>query len=376
MDKQLRTYFIDFDETEFESGVDMIAITENPAIETFALKFNSEAPVLFKFDREKGIIAGAALIPDKPILRYDEKKKEYFNVVFTKEVIERMVNKFNSEQRITKFNFNHDGDTPVEGFIKGSWIVEDSEKDKSAFYGFNLPQGTWFIEAQITDRDFWDEVVSKMDRVGFSVEGLMGLIGYKFKELETNKKTENNMKHFNVLTVKNKKTFNKKLRKFEEVEVTEEGILVAEEITEGQEVSLQISEDEAVAAPTGEYHTEDEVIYVEDGVIVAIMDSEKEEEAAEEFATEEDEDKEEYQEDAPTEDEVEEVVEEAIEEAQEDTMEEKLAGVVALIAELSGRIDELEAKLSEAGQEDFSKEKFNEVVKPINRLSVVRSVIG
>ena len=171
---ELKTYYITFDPDEFESGIDMIAITEDPAIESYALRFRKEEQAQrFSINQEKHLIIGPAMIPDKLI--YRKEGDHEFNVVFTQEVIDQMLEKFKSEQRAIQFNFEHDEDRTVSGFVKEAWIVEDSEKDKSALYGFNLPVGTLMISAKIQDIDAWESVIKNMENVGFSVEGLMGI---------------------------------------------------------------------------------------------------------------------------------------------------------------------------------------------------------
>jgi hypothetical protein len=129
--------------------------------------------IKLSFNDEKQIIAGPAIIPDLKIYRYDPDLGEYY-VVFTKEVIEKMVEKFNQTIKGSPINLDH-SDTIAPAFIKGSWIVENSELDKSKMYGFDLPVGTWFLEVKVTDSDFWLKEVKEKGKFGFSVEGLMGL---------------------------------------------------------------------------------------------------------------------------------------------------------------------------------------------------------
>lgn len=126
----------------------------------------------FKFNEEKQIIAGPAIIPDIKIYRYDPEMGEYY-VTFERETIEKMVTKFNKLQKEYKINLEHT-DTMVPAYINGSWIVE-CESDKSKMYGFDLPIGTWFIEVKIEDSKFWNEEVKMKNRSGFSIEGLMGI---------------------------------------------------------------------------------------------------------------------------------------------------------------------------------------------------------
>ena len=213
MKDNLPTYKIDINEFD-ESGIDFISLVMNPAIMMKGLAFAAVLPPChdyckceiidgswsfgssetgpcefcvsnksefdrqkrqfdFKFDEEKQIIAGPAIIPDLKIFRYDEDLGEYY-VVFTKEVIEKMVEKFNQQPKTETINLDHSS-TIAPAFIKGSWIVENPEFDKSRMYGFDLPEGTWFLEVKVTDPEFWRKEVKEKGKFGFSIEGLMGL---------------------------------------------------------------------------------------------------------------------------------------------------------------------------------------------------------
>jgi hypothetical protein len=173
MEKTIPTYYITIDEME-DGGIDLISLVENPAIMIKGLAFNKEEKRFeFKYDNDKQIIAGPAIIPDLPIYRYDDELGEYY-VVFTKETIEKMVDRFNQKPKQLPINLEHSSEI-VPAFIKGSWIIEDSINDKSQMYGFtDLPVGTFFIEVKITDKEYWKKI-KESDKTGFSIEGMMGL---------------------------------------------------------------------------------------------------------------------------------------------------------------------------------------------------------
>jgi hypothetical protein len=54
--------------------------------------------------------------------------------------------------------------------IVESWIIEDSKKDKSAFYEMSLPVGTWMIAMKVDNDETWEKV-KKGEFKGFSIEG-------------------------------------------------------------------------------------------------------------------------------------------------------------------------------------------------------------
>jgi hypothetical protein len=73
------------------------------------------------------------------------------------------------------FNLEHDQAQTVPAYILESWIVENPKLDKSfTTFGIEVPKGTLMLTAQITDKEYYQELVSK-DQIGFSIEGFLGL---------------------------------------------------------------------------------------------------------------------------------------------------------------------------------------------------------
>lgn len=117
----------------------------------------------------------------------------------------------------------------------------------------------------------------------------------------------------------------KMLMKFAEIE-TDNGKLIYEgELAEGVEIFVEDENGEMIAAPNGEYKTEDKVITVEDGRVAKIEDIVVEE---------------------PNEDPVEEPIE--MDEEREAELLAEIETLKAEIVEKDARIAELEAQLDEA----------------------------
>ena len=157
-----------------ETGISLISLVEDPAIVMKGMTFNEEKSFLsFKeADGEKQIIVGPALIPGMRIYREDDKFGEYY-VMFSKETIEKMVEKFNKYGSNRKINVDHSNQM-VDAFIMEDWIVEDEVYDKSRKYGIEVPVGTYMIMVKIEDKKFWNEEVKGNSKFGFSIEGLLG----------------------------------------------------------------------------------------------------------------------------------------------------------------------------------------------------------
>ena len=65
------------DDKEDLQGVEAISIVENPAIESDFVALKSEEVKLAEVDKEKRILMGAVLIPEKPIYRRNGEDEYY-----------------------------------------------------------------------------------------------------------------------------------------------------------------------------------------------------------------------------------------------------------------------------------------------------------
>ena len=156
------------DEEEFDTGVDAISIVENPAIESDFVALKNQEIKLAEVDKEKKILMGALLIPNKPIYR-NGSEGEYY-IYFSKDTIVKASQMFLQNGKQSNSTLEHaevlNGLTLVE-----SWIVEDKAKDKTALYGLDVPVGTWMGSVKVNNDDVWNEYVKTNKVRGFSIEG-------------------------------------------------------------------------------------------------------------------------------------------------------------------------------------------------------------
>jgi hypothetical protein len=133
-----------------------------------------------KADKEKQLLYGPFLIPNKLIYRSDETNGEYY-VRFSAQEIEKIATKFNEDLNSKNINLMHT-DEMVDAFVAQSWVIE-GDQDKSRNLGFDLPEGTWFGAVKVKDGKFWNEKVKNNEVKGFSVEILADLqLSLKNKE--------------------------------------------------------------------------------------------------------------------------------------------------------------------------------------------------
>lgn len=156
-----------------ETGMELISLVDNPAIQIKGMIFKEEYNMSFKeVSEDEQIIVGPAMVPNIDIYREDKDLGQYL-VRFTKETIKKLVEKFNSNGTNRRINIDHT-DRMVDGYIMEDWIIEDEMYDKSKMYGFDLPIGTYMIKVKIEDKDFWLNEVKGNEKFGFSIEGLLG----------------------------------------------------------------------------------------------------------------------------------------------------------------------------------------------------------
>lgn len=157
------------DENDETSGIEAISVVETPAIEENFVALNKHELQLKEVNKEKRILMGAALIPDKSIYRRNDKTNEEFYIYFSKDTVRKASELF--FKRSNHKNATYEHKQPIEGMtIVESWIVENTKQDKSALYGLNLPVGTWAVSMKV-DNDEIYEKAKKGEVKGFSIEG-------------------------------------------------------------------------------------------------------------------------------------------------------------------------------------------------------------
>jgi hypothetical protein len=160
---ELRELIID--DTDEMSGIQAISVVESPAIiDTFVTL--SKQQLLLKA-KKRGVLVGAALIPNKKILRRDKDGNEY-EIFFSAETVRKASEGFLIKGNQSEATLEHQeklkGLTVVE-----SWIVE-GKNDKSKDLGMDLPEGTWVVSMKVTPEIYAKAEAGEVK--GFSIEGM------------------------------------------------------------------------------------------------------------------------------------------------------------------------------------------------------------
>jgi hypothetical protein len=296
-----------------ELGIEQIAFTSTPAIITKGMAFDENKKLFFSDDLKYRVVA-PAMIPME-IYRNDEDGDEYY-VQFSAETIENIHSKFMQDlSNRNVFNLEHDTDKTVPAYVLEAWIVEDPKKDKAySSYGIEVPKGTLMVTAQVTDKDYYNELV-KNEQIGFSIEGFLGL------------KLSNQLNKYNMKLPDGEHLIEGKLY-----------IVVDGEVTEIKDVPVAAEEEITEEIALEETVVEEEVI--------------EETPATEEMAID------------PAAD------AEAILAIVQPVIDEQINAVIAMIADLRNRIEEMMAESEEVVEVEATKlshhDKFSMVSKFLN----------
>ena len=179
-----------------QSGVDYVAMVDEPAIEERGMwmMFAKQKDFSFKStEPEKRIVSGFLMVADMPIYRKDDSRGEYY-VVFEAQTIDQIRKKFAKNNYFNNVNAMHDKSLKLEGVYMVDNFAIDSARGINTPKGFEkAPDGSWFASYYIENETLWAEFLKTGVLKGFSVEGLFG---YDLEEKAENKEDAENFAVF------------------------------------------------------------------------------------------------------------------------------------------------------------------------------------
>jgi hypothetical protein len=157
------------DEEQELSGIEAISIVDEPAIEENFIALSKQHEVkLAEVDKEKKILMGAALVPNKNIYRRNGEDEYY--IFFSEDTVRQASQLFLMRGNQNKSTLEHQAELYGLSVVE-SWIIEDEVHDKSRKYGMDLPIGTWMVSMKVNNDEVWDNYVKTGLVKGFSIEG-------------------------------------------------------------------------------------------------------------------------------------------------------------------------------------------------------------
>jgi hypothetical protein len=153
-----------------ELAIDAISLVSAPAIEQDFVFFGKEKNNLTfaKVDEEKRMLVSPALIPNKQIFRYDPNTDSEYYVYFSPDTVRKaseLYLKHNNHHKAT-----HEHKDRVSGVLTVESWIKEGDSDKSKMYGYDLPNGTWFVKMKIENDDLWKKIKDG-ELKGLSIEG-------------------------------------------------------------------------------------------------------------------------------------------------------------------------------------------------------------
>lgn len=232
-----------------DSEVYAISVVDMPAIESdfIALSDQKRKPIMLESE-ERRMLYGAVLIPDLPIYRIDETNGFEFEIVFSKNAISQLSQRY--MRHLNNGNWTTDHRENAEGlFTAESWIKESETNDKSIALGLpsDLPVGTWFIGCKVDNDETWQRV-KRGDFHGFSVESFVSLDEMNLQSTKNKQDmTEINETFWEKLTNVFKEVLNSNKEAEVEPEAIEEEVALEEVVEEKSQETTEEPVEEEVA---------------------------------------------------------------------------------------------------------------------------------
>ena len=170
----MKVFYIRINDEDI-TGVDAISLVDVPAVEKNFLCFSEDKqPVKMQFDNSKHIITGVVCLADTPIYRYNERYGEYY-VVFSKETIEKMVEKFAKMDLFKSVNLQHDDEKFVDGIYMVESYITNKERGINPIEFADIPDGSWVASYKVENDALWGEIINGNKLNGFSLQGMFEL---------------------------------------------------------------------------------------------------------------------------------------------------------------------------------------------------------
>jgi len=153
-----------------ELAIDAISLVSAPAIEENFVFFGKEKNnlTLAKIDEEKRMLVSPALIPNKQIFRYDPNTDSEYYVYFSPETVRKASELYLKHNNHHKATYEHQD--RVSGVLTVESWIKEGDMDKSKLYGYDLPNGTWFVKMKINNDELWSRIKDG-ELKGLSIEG-------------------------------------------------------------------------------------------------------------------------------------------------------------------------------------------------------------
>ena len=156
-----------------EEGILDISLVDYPAVKRDFVLFSQDKMNFSIQSEEKRIISGVVMLADTPIYRKSPTAGEYY-IVFTRDIIEMMVEKMSFEGKLNNITLNHNGQL-VEGVTLVELFIKDSSKGLNPSYLPDVTEGSLIASYKVENVDIWNQIKAGEFR-GFSLSGIFSAI--------------------------------------------------------------------------------------------------------------------------------------------------------------------------------------------------------
>jgi len=184
----MNIYKITIDDlTDPELGLMAISLVDFPAVEKNFIRFKDEKQpqrIMLKTDNDQRVITGVALLADTPIYRYDPAMGGDYYIVFERETIKTLVEKYSRDGLLNVINLQHNANTYS---INACTMIEsyfvNAERGICPIEFSGIPDGSWIVSFKVTDENLWQAIKASNGEEGglngFSVEITTGIAPMK-----------------------------------------------------------------------------------------------------------------------------------------------------------------------------------------------------
>lgn len=169
--KGLPVYNINIEAQDEEFlGLTCVSIVSEPAVceELYCFDKAEKKQMIFTSDNnEQHCITSVALLSDTPIYRVDQYGNGYY-VVFEKQTIRDLVEKYSKDGYNNITSFQHDGQEIDDFVMLESYFVD--KENGVVNNRFDVPDGSWIVTYKCTNEETWNKVKNELSTGGYSVE--------------------------------------------------------------------------------------------------------------------------------------------------------------------------------------------------------------
>ena len=179
MNKDIIIYEITIDDDP-DTGMFRNSFVSTPAVEYTKFDFKKEDNInmiTFSEDVSEQRFMSVSMVADTPIPRLDQLTGEIYGIVFTKDNIRKIMNKFVIGGNINEVSFQHTDQIIPGIYLTEHFITKKGVSEAPIFK--DLPEGSWVTSYYVPDTELYNKLKADESFNGFSIE-ISGMLEEQF----------------------------------------------------------------------------------------------------------------------------------------------------------------------------------------------------